>query len=81
MILIICIIVIFVAGIGEIIELDFRDSFTIEPSVGCKHDHLEIRDGPYGYSEPEYYYCGNQFPPKSVYLITNHNIIFIKNNV
>jgi len=54
----------FLAGPGEIIELDFRDSFTIEPSIGCKHDHLEIRDGPYGYSVPAYYYCGNQFPPK-----------------
>lgn len=54
------------AGPGEIIELDFRDSFTIEPSIGCKHDHLEIRDGPYGYSVPAYYYCGNQFPPKII---------------
>ncbi|XP_050429066.1 neuropilin and tolloid-like protein 1 isoform X2 [Adelges cooleyi] len=51
---------------GEVIELDFRDSFTIEPSSGCKHDHLEIRDGPYGYSEPAHYFCGNQFPPKIV---------------
>jgi aromatic ring-opening dioxygenase LigB subunit len=56
----------FAANVGEIIELDFRDSFTIEPSIGCKHDHLEIRDGPYGYSVPANYYCGNQFPPKLV---------------
>ncbi|XP_025202855.1 uncharacterized protein LOC112599940 [Melanaphis sacchari] len=54
------------AGPGEIIELDFRDSFTIEPSIGCKHDLLEIRDGPYGYSNPVYLYCGNQFPPKII---------------
>ncbi|XP_050529694.1 uncharacterized protein LOC126899146 [Daktulosphaira vitifoliae] len=51
---------------GEVIELDFRDLFEIEPSEGCKHDHLEIRDGPYGYSEPAHYFCGNQFPPKIV---------------
>lgn len=59
-------IVTFAAGVGEIIELDFRDFFTLEPSIDCKHDHLEIRDGPFGYSLPSHYYCGNQFPPKSV---------------
>lgn len=67
-------IVTFAAGVGEIIELDFRDFFTLEPSTDCKHDHLEIRDGPFGYSVPSHYYCGNQFPPKlvlSVYIKLN----------
>lgn len=36
---------------GYLIRLDFRDYFEIENSPGCQHDFLEVRDGPYGYSD------------------------------
>ncbi|XP_037921514.1 uncharacterized protein LOC119658290 isoform X2 [Hermetia illucens] len=48
---------------GQILRLDFRDKFDIEPSEGCKFDFLEIRDGGYGYSNLLGKFCGRDFPP------------------
>uniref|UniRef100_A0A8D8QDU5 Neuropilin and tolloid-like protein 2 n=1 Tax=Cacopsylla melanoneura TaxID=428564 RepID=A0A8D8QDU5_9HEMI len=48
---------------GELIRIDFRDSFKLEPSENCKYDYLEIRDGPQGYSKLLGRFCGSSFPP------------------
>ncbi|EDV47195.1 uncharacterized protein Dere_GG17784, isoform A [Drosophila erecta] len=49
---------------GQIIRLDFRNSFNIEAKEGCKFDFLEIRDGQYGFSTEIGKYCGTDFPPE-----------------
>ena len=51
------------AEFGYQIRLDFRDYFHIEPSENCQNDFLEIRDGPWGYSDKLGRFCGNEFPP------------------
>ncbi|XP_055910064.1 neuropilin and tolloid-like protein 1 isoform X2 [Eupeodes corollae] len=48
---------------GQLIRLDFRNSFNIENKEDCKFDYLEIRDGPYGFSNLIGKYCGEDFPP------------------
>ncbi|XP_037938779.1 uncharacterized protein LOC119671948 isoform X1 [Teleopsis dalmanni] len=47
---------------GQIIRLDFRNSFHIEAKEECKFDFLEIRDGQYGFSNLIGKYCGTDFP-------------------
>lgn len=54
---------VFSAPKGELIRIDFRDSFHLEPSENCKYDYLEIRDGPQGYSKLLGRFCGSSFPP------------------
>uniref|UniRef100_A0A1A9Z6B4 CUB domain-containing protein n=1 Tax=Glossina pallidipes TaxID=7398 RepID=A0A1A9Z6B4_GLOPL len=49
---------------GQIIRLDFRNSFHIEYKEECKFDFLEIRDGQYGFSNLIGKYCGRTFPPE-----------------
>ncbi|XP_017480349.1 PREDICTED: uncharacterized protein LOC108369696 [Rhagoletis zephyria] len=49
---------------GQIIRLDFRNSFHIEAKEECKFDFLEIRDGQYGFSTLIGKYCGTDFPPE-----------------
>ncbi|XP_046803472.1 uncharacterized protein LOC111675712 isoform X2 [Lucilia cuprina] len=49
---------------GQIIRLDFRNSFNIEEKDECKFDFLEIRDGQYGFSNLIGKYCGTDFPPE-----------------
>ncbi|XP_039959676.1 uncharacterized protein LOC120774267 isoform X1 [Bactrocera tryoni] len=49
---------------GQIIRLDFRNSFHIEAKEECKFDVLEIRDGQYGFSNLLGKYCGTDFPPE-----------------
>ncbi|ELT99685.1 hypothetical protein CAPTEDRAFT_228927 [Capitella teleta] len=44
------------------IRLDFREVFHIEYSERCKHDYLEVRDGPFGYSKLLWKTCGTRFP-------------------
>lgn len=46
--------------------VDFRDSFDVEPSEGCKYDQLEVRDGAHGYSPERGVFCGHQFPEKII---------------
>ncbi|XP_055841836.1 neuropilin and tolloid-like protein 1 isoform X2 [Episyrphus balteatus] len=48
---------------GQLIRLDFRNSFNIEDKEDCKFDYLEIRDGPYGFSNLIGRFCGEDFPP------------------
>ncbi|XP_073834477.1 neuropilin and tolloid-like isoform X2 [Musca autumnalis] len=49
---------------GQIIRLDFRNSFHIEEKEDCKFDFLEIRDGQYGFSNLIGKFCGTDFPPE-----------------
>ncbi|KAH8275094.1 hypothetical protein KR018_011788, partial [Drosophila ironensis] len=49
---------------GQIIRLDFRNSFNIEAKEECKFDFLEIRDGQYGFSTLLGKFCGTDFPPE-----------------
>ncbi|XP_076322385.1 neuropilin and tolloid-like protein 2 [Tachypleus tridentatus] len=51
------------APYGYCIELDFRDTFHLEEANNCQYDFLEIRDGPYGYSDLIGRFCGASFPP------------------
>ncbi|XP_052512161.1 neuropilin and tolloid-like protein 2 [Budorcas taxicolor] len=45
------------------IELTFDEHYYIEPSFECRFDHLEIRDGPFGFSPLIDRYCGVKSPP------------------
>ncbi len=54
---------VFTAPKGYHIQLDFRDKFHIEASEDCKYDFLEMRDGPFGYSDSLGRYCGRNHPP------------------
>jgi len=51
------------ADYGQIIRVDFRDHFDIEPHKDCDYDYLEIRDGAHGYSPVLARYCGPNYPP------------------
>ncbi|KAK6477127.1 neuropilin and tolloid-like protein 2 isoform X1 [Huso huso] len=44
------------------IELSFDDPYYVEPSFECRFDHLEIRDGPFGFSPLINRYCGPKSP-------------------
>lgn len=45
------------------VELTFDEHFYIEPSFECRFDHLEIRDGPFGFSPLIDRFCGVKSPP------------------
>ncbi|XP_036202599.1 neuropilin and tolloid-like protein 2 isoform X1 [Myotis myotis] len=45
------------------IELAFDEHFYIEPSFECRFDHLEVRDGPFGFSPLINRFCGVKSPP------------------
>ncbi|XP_043229793.1 neuropilin and tolloid-like protein 2 [Amphibalanus amphitrite] len=47
---------------GQVIEIDFRDKFHLEPSPKCENDYLLIRDGREAYSPAIRRSCGNAFP-------------------
>ncbi|KAK6174653.1 hypothetical protein SNE40_017889 [Patella caerulea] len=47
---------------GFKIQLDFRDQFVLEKSDDCKYDYLEVRDGPFAYSDVIGRYCDIAFP-------------------
>ncbi|XP_060100053.1 neuropilin and tolloid-like protein 1 isoform X2 [Heteronotia binoei] len=48
----------------QCIELHFDEKYSIEPSWECKFDHIEVRDGPFGFSPIIGRFCGEQNPPK-----------------
>lgn len=50
------------APYGHLISIEFRDQFHLEDSPTCEYDHLEIRDGQYGYSNLLAKICGHDFP-------------------
>lgn len=51
------------AGYGQVIRVDFRDQFDVEPHPQCLYDFLAVRDGAHGYSPLVNRYCGRSFPP------------------
>ncbi|XP_064414582.1 neuropilin and tolloid-like protein 2 [Latimeria chalumnae] len=44
------------------IELTFDEPYYIEPSFECRFDHIEVRDGPFGFSPLINRYCGLKSP-------------------
>ena len=50
------------APLGFVIDLFFRDKFSIEETEGCNFDYIEFRDGPFGYSKFLARFCGEEFP-------------------
>lgn len=53
----------FLAAPRQRIELTFDEHYYIEPSFECRFDHLEVRDGPFGFSPLIDRYCGVKSPP------------------
>lgn len=53
----------FAAAPRQCIELYFDEKYSIEPSWECKFDHIEVRDGPFGFSPIIGRFCGQQNPP------------------
>lgn len=53
----------FLAAPRQCIELYFDEKYSIEPSWECKFDHIEVRDGPFGFSPIIGRFCGQQNPP------------------
>ena len=53
----------FLAAPRQRIELTFDEHYYIEPSFECRFDHLEVRDGPFGFSPLVDRYCGVKSPP------------------
>uniref|UniRef100_UPI0035901E83 neuropilin and tolloid-like protein 2 n=1 Tax=Myxine glutinosa TaxID=7769 RepID=UPI0035901E83 len=51
------------AGSRQHVKLVFETPFSLEPSLRCKFDHVEIRDGPFGYSPLLGHFCGPTVPP------------------
>lgn len=44
------------------IQLTFDKNYYIEPSFECRFDHIEIRDGPFGFSPLIDRFCGGKNP-------------------
>lgn len=44
------------------IQLSFDKNYYIEPSFECRFDHIEIRDGPFGFSPLIDRFCGGKNP-------------------
>ncbi|KAJ8343678.1 hypothetical protein SKAU_G00310070 [Synaphobranchus kaupii] len=44
------------------IELAFDGTYYIEPSFECRFDHIEVRDGPFGFSPLINRFCGPKSP-------------------
>lgn len=44
------------------IQLAFDKNYYIEPSFECRFDHIEIRDGPFGFSPLIDRFCGGKNP-------------------
>ena len=42
--------------------MEFRERFHIEPSLDCRNDYLEIRDGAFGYNQLLNQLCDRFFP-------------------
>ncbi|KAM3837979.1 neuropilin and tolloid-like protein 1, partial [Diretmus argenteus] len=59
----------------QCIDLFFDDRYSIEPSWECKFDHIEVRDGPFGFSPIIGRYCGQQSPS---YVRSSGRYLYIK---
>lgn len=65
----------FAAPPRQCIDLFFDEKYSIEPSWECKFDHIEVRDGPFGFSPIIGRYCGQQKPP---YIRSSGRYLWIK---
>ncbi|TWW73965.1 Neuropilin and tolloid-like protein 1 [Takifugu flavidus] len=59
----------------QCIDLFFDDKYSIEPSWECKFDHIEVRDGPFGFSPLIGRYCGQESP---AYVHSSGRYLYIK---
>ncbi|KAF7653585.1 hypothetical protein LDENG_00081170 [Lucifuga dentata] len=59
----------------QCIDLFFDENYSIEASWECKFDHIEVRDGPFGFSPIIGRYCGQQSPP---YIRSSGRYLYIK---
>ncbi|XP_035287214.1 neuropilin and tolloid-like protein 1 isoform X2 [Anguilla anguilla] len=59
----------------QCIDLYFDEKYSIEPSWECKFDHIEVRDGPFGFSPIIGRYCGQESP---LYVRSSGRYLWIK---
>lgn len=59
----------------QCIDLFFDEKYSIEPSWECKFDHIEVRDGPFGFSPIIGRYCGQEIP---AYVRSSGRYLYIK---
>lgn len=59
----------------QCIDLFFDEKYSIEPSWECKFDHIEVRDGPFGFSPIIGRYCGQKIP---TYVRSSGRYLYIK---
>ncbi|XP_061111215.1 neuropilin and tolloid-like protein 1 isoform X1 [Conger conger] len=59
----------------QCIDLFFDEKYSIEPSWECKFDHIEVRDGPFGFSPIIGRYCGQESP---LYVRSSGRYLWIK---
>uniref|UniRef100_A0A8C6TU11 Neuropilin (NRP) and tolloid (TLL)-like 1 n=1 Tax=Neogobius melanostomus TaxID=47308 RepID=A0A8C6TU11_9GOBI len=59
----------------QCIDLFFDAKYSIEPSWECKFDHIEVRDGPFGFSPIIGRYCGQEIP---TYVHSSGRYLYIK---
>ncbi|XP_077471816.1 neuropilin and tolloid-like protein 1 isoform X2 [Stigmatopora argus] len=59
----------------QCIDLFFDEKYSIEPSWECKFDHIEVRDGPFGFSHIIGRYCGQESP---MYVRSSGRYLYIK---
>ncbi|XP_061792514.1 neuropilin and tolloid-like protein 1 [Nerophis lumbriciformis] len=59
----------------QCINLFFDNKYSIEPSWDCKFDHIEVRDGPFGFSPIIGRYCGQESPS---YVRSSGRYLYIK---
>lgn len=59
----------------QCIDLFFDDKYSIEPSWDCKFDHIEVRNGPFGFSPLIGRYCGQESP---AYVRSSGRYLYIK---
>ncbi|MEQ2219357.1 Neuropilin and tolloid-like protein 1, partial [Xenoophorus captivus] len=57
------------------IDLFFDEKYSIEPSWECRFDHIEIRDGPFGFSPIIGRYCGQESP---AYVRSSGRYLYVK---
>lgn len=70
-----CLLLFFLAPPRLCIDLFFDEKYSIEPSWECKFDHIEVRDGPFGFSPIIGRYCGQQSP---LYIRSSGRYLWIK---
>lgn len=59
----------------QCIDLFFDEKYSIEPSWECKFDHIEVRDGPFGFSPIIGRFCGQESPD---YVRSSGRYLYIK---